>query len=122
MKINEEDKNAFTISVMGDTEGGGGGSAVYVEFDTEHGSINATFNELVQYYNDGKLVFTSVSDENNGVLSYTWGLLTKLKRTPNGQSITYEATITAFAIFDGDPVMQPTHFISNDPDETMIID
>lgn len=125
MVINEEEKNAFTQSVMGDTEGGGGGeggAAVYVAYDNETGVLDATFNELVEYFNNGKLVFTSVMYEDDGTEYHNWWILTMLQRVPNGSSVSYLAYFTFFSFYDGAAHLGSFVLYTSDPDENMFAD
>ena len=122
MIINDEEKNAFTQSVMGDTEGGGGGSAVRIDFDTETGELGATFNELVEYFNNGKIMFISEMGENDGTTSYAWWILTSIRSVQNGASRLYYAEFSIFSIFEGDPRIDIIVFSATDPDEKMMPD
>lgn len=121
MKINEEEKNAFTQSVIGDTEGGGG-SAVRIDFDTETAELGATFNELVEYFNNGKIMFTSGMGENEGTTSYAWWILTSMKSVQNGASRLYYAEFSIFSVFEGNPRIDITVFVATDPDVKMMPD
>lgn len=122
MIINDEEKNAFTQSVMGDTEGGGGGSAVRIDFDTETAELGATFNELVEYFNNGKIMFTSGMAENEGTTSYAWWILTSMKSVQNGASRLYYAEFSIFSISEGNPRIDIMVFSATDPDEKMMPD
>lgn len=125
MVINDEEKNAFTQSVMGDTEGGGGGgSAVRIDIDNETGELGATFNELVEYFNNGKIIFTSGSGmgENEGTTIYSWYLLTSIRSVQNGASRLYYAEFSRFSIFESDPRIDIFVFAATDPDEKMMPD
>ena len=102
--------------------GGGGGNAVYINFDTGDGSIDASFNELLQYYNEGKFLFSSIMFEDEGATTYRWFMVTQLQRVSNDQSFTYIATLTAFGFAEGEPYMDPMFFIASDPDEKMVVE
>ena len=122
MLINDEEKNAFTQSVMGDTEGGGGGAAVYVTYDTETATLDATFNELVEYFNDDKLVFTKGTSENDGEEYRNWGILTVLHRIPNGGGALYYAIFSSFPFYEGSSHLDALIFAATDPDVKMMPD
>ncbi len=121
MVINEEEKNAFTQSVMGDTEGGGGGSGnVYIEFDET--SINASFNDLLEYYNAGKLIFLKQFHDEEGETYYTPFMLTQMKRISYDSSLTFYAYFTSFPFYDGGVQPFAFIFISTDADENMMLE
>lgn len=121
MIINDEEKNVFTQSVMGDTEGGGG-VAVYVAHDEESGELDATFNELVEYFNNDKLVFISGMGENDGTTTYGWNILTIMQRVSYNQSVIYYARFTYFPFYDGSQHLETMLFAATDPDEKMMLD
>ena len=124
MVINEEEKNAFTQSVMGDTEcgGGEGGSAVYVTYNRETATIDVTFNELVEYFNNGKLIFSNGINDDSGTTNYNWWVLTQLQRIVNGGSTTYVAIFSIFPLIEGTIRVDYFVFLASDPDEKMMAD
>lgn len=102
--------------------GGGGGSAIRITFDDDTGELNATFNELLQYFNDGKLVFLSGMGEDDGTTNYTWDILTRLQRVSYDSSLTYYAYFTFVSFYDGGSHLETFLLYSTDPDEKMIQD
>jgi len=98
--------------------GGGGGNAVYINFDTANGRIDASYNDLLQYYYDGKFIFSKDSYEDEGTTNYVWHILTQLK----DESTTFYAHFTAFYFYDGSPNPSNMIFYANDPDEKMLIE
>lgn len=121
MIINDEEKNAFTQSVMGDTEGGGG-DAVYVAYDNETVRLDATFNELLEYHNNGKLVFSNGMSEDDGTTSYNWWILTMLQRVHNGSEVLYYALFSVYPFYEGSMHLETFFFAATDPDVKMMSD
>lgn len=111
MVINEEEKNAFTQSVMGDTEGGGGGGdAVHINYDAETLKIDKSYNDLLEYSNSGKMVFFIYAEEVEGELHVGLFPMFWLNSTSTGYSAIFGSSDSSFT------------FISNDPDEPMLND
>lgn len=141
MVINDEEKNAFTQSVMGDTEviptiteadegkvltvaegeavwaEGGGGGVIHIIHDLETGKINATFNELLQHFNNGEIVLTNSSWDVEGQVLYFWNILTEMVQESNA----YFVYFTRFEFNDGGSNPYNEIYYATDPDEEMIM-
>lgn len=104
------------------SEGGGGEGAIYIDFNADEMKLDASFNELLEYYNEGKLIFFKEFFDEEGETRYTPFMLTQMKRISYDQSLTFYAYFTAFPFYDGgvQPFAMP--FISTDADEKMVFE
>lgn len=145
MVINEEEKNAFTQSVMGDTDGGGlptiteddegkvltvaDGSAVWaegggesplvlIEYAPNDMEINKSYNELKAYYEANKIVyFTSTEATSTKEYRYIY-FLTELKH--EGDYYLAVFTTGSFGSGSWDPYVKLLSSLG--PDDIMFID
>ena len=121
MIINDEEKNAFTQSVMGDSEGGGGGGEsplVLIEYDPNDMEINKSYNELKAYYEANKIVyFTSTETVSTKEYRYIY-FLTELKHEDDY----YLAVFTTGSFGNGSWDAYVKLLSSLDPDDIMYID
>lgn len=102
-------------------ESGGGGIEVF-EFDLQEYKINKSYNQLLSYMNDGKLVMgvmTFEDDSNTFTVAY---ILTQLIRVPNDNVVTYEARLGSISYNDGGGRAESIPLVAEDPDIPMIID
>ena len=102
-------------------EGGGGSGNIYLELDSGTGSIDASFNELQEYYNDGKLVLLKNVYDDGGTTHYEWYIMTEMRRVPDGASLTFYAYFSAFPFFEDGVHIYSLIFTSTDADENMVI-
>ena len=98
--------------------GGGGGGVIYVSRDLESGEINATFNELLQHFNNGEFVLTNnLWDDDDDQVIYVWNILTEMVQASNA----YYVYFTEFRFYNGGAHPYTEIFYAADPDEKMVI-
>lgn len=101
----------------------GGDSGIEVfEFDMEEFKINKSYNQLLSYMNDGKLVMGVMTFEDDGNTFTTAYILTQLIRIPNDGAVLYEARLCSISYHDGGGRAEAIPLVAEDPDTPMLLD